>query len=106
MFEELVESYKLLKTSDKRTKLIEDIKYLIAVFEQICKENNLEPQKITSREILDLNNGNESEDDFLEALFVYFEYLKEVAILNLHVVLGVPVRPAVAFGRRHHAALP
>lgn len=78
MFEELVNSYKALPTSAKRVKLIDDIKFVIAAFEQICEEQGIQINSIKSKEILDLDNGNESEDDYLEALFVYFEYLKEV----------------------------
>ena len=78
MFEDLVESYKLLPTKEKRNKLLQEFKVLIAAFEQICEEQNVEVNSIKSREILDLDNGNESEDDYLEALFVYLEYLKEV----------------------------
>ena len=78
MFEELIESYKLLPTSEKRNKLVRELKVLISAFDQICKEKNLDVQFIKSKEILDLKNGVETEDDFLEALFVYFQYLKEV----------------------------
>ena len=77
MFETLVESYKLLPTRDKRTKLLEEVKMMIAVFEHLCEEKGLSHREISSKEILDLNDGLESEDDYLEALFVYIEYLKE-----------------------------
>ena len=78
MFEDLIESYKLLPTKEKRNKLLQEFKLLIAAFEQICEEQNVAVNSIKSREILDLDDGNESEDDYLEALFVYLEYLKEV----------------------------
>lgn len=78
MFENVIENYKKMKTSDKREKLISEMKLLIAVFEKMCIDNGIEYRKVKSKEVLDLNNGMESEDDYLEAAFVYVEYLKEV----------------------------
>lgn len=79
MFDELISSFKALPTDLKRQKLLDEVKYLIAAYERICLENDIEYNKIKSKEILDLNNGTESEDDYLEALFVYMQYLKEVS---------------------------
>lgn len=78
MFENVIESYKLLSTADKRQEILNELKLLIAIFEKMCTENGLEYRKIQSKEILDLNNGSETEDDYLEATFVYVQYLKEV----------------------------
>lgn len=78
MFEEVIESYKLMALSDKREKLLYEIKVLIAVLEKMCEDKGIEFKTIKSNEILDLRDGNESEDDYLEATFVYIQYLKEV----------------------------
>ena len=78
MFSEVIENYKRMAISDKREEIIKDLKFMVAVFEKLCEDNNVEYRKIQSKEILDLNNGVESEDDYLEATFVYVEYLKEV----------------------------
>ena len=66
MFEELVESYKALPLPEKRNKLLQEIKVLIATFEQICEEQGFNHNDVKSKEILDLDNGRESEDDYLE----------------------------------------
>lgn len=78
MFNEVMESYKLMSKTDKREKLINELKVMVAVFENMCNERNISYRQIQSKEILDLKNGNESEEDFLEAALVYIEYLKEV----------------------------
>ena len=78
MFEELIEDYKLLSIADKRQEILSELKMLIVIFEQMCIERGLEYRKIHSKEILDVADGSESEDDYLEAAFVYVEYLKEV----------------------------
>jgi hypothetical protein len=78
MFEEVMENYKRMATSDKREMLISELKLMVAIFEKMCEDNSIEYRKIQSNEILDLNSGKETEDDYLEAAFVYVEYLKEV----------------------------
>lgn len=78
MFSEVIENYKRMSISDKREEILKDLKFMVAIFENMCEENNIEYRKIQSKEILDLNNGVESEDDYLEAAFIYVEYLKEV----------------------------
>jgi len=78
MFENLIENYKLMSKSDKRQEIINELKLMIAVFDKMCEEKGINSINIQSREILDLKNGEEPEDDFLEATFVYVEYLKEI----------------------------
>lgn len=78
MFSEVIDNYKRMSISDKRDEIIKELKLMAVIFEKMCEENNIEYRKIQSREVLDLKNGNESEDDYLEATFVYVEYLKEV----------------------------
>ena len=78
MFTEVIDNYKKLSISDKRQEIVNELKLMVAVFEKLCNDNNIQYRKIKSREILDLKNGNETESDYLEAIFVYIEYLKEV----------------------------
>lgn len=78
MFETVIESYKLLSIKDKRQEILSELKLMIAIFEKMCEDNGLEYRKVHSREVLDLDNGSEMEEDYLEATFVYVEYLKEV----------------------------
>lgn len=79
MFEDLIENYKLLSTQDKRQEILKEVKLMVAVFEKMCADKKIEYRMINSKEILDLNGGTEAEDDYLEALFVYVEFLKEVS---------------------------
>ena len=78
MFEELINSYKALPLKEKKNKLMFEVKTLIAILKNICVEENIKHQELKSKEILDIKNGEESENDYLEAMFVYVEYLKEV----------------------------
>lgn len=77
-FDEVLINYKNMSVADKRMKIIDNVKYMIAFLEKICDEKKINYRKISSREVLDLKNGYESEDDYLEGLFVYINVLKEM----------------------------
>lgn len=78
MFESFVENYKVLDLSSKRKEIIKEVKMMLVILEKMCIDNNIKYREVKSKEILALSNENCSEDDYLEALFVYIQYLKEV----------------------------
>ena len=84
MFADVIENYKKMTVKSKRETNIYEIKKLSAILEQLCVENNIPYREIKSKEIIDLKKDDVSEDDYLEAEFVYISYLKEVigAIVN------------------------
>jgi len=75
MFNELMESYKKLSLNSKREANLNEIKKLVAIIAALCEENNIEYRDVKSNEI---NDTLISEDDYLEAQYVYITYLKEV----------------------------
>ena len=77
-FNEYIDEVKKLNTFEKRSELIYSIKELIAVFEQLAINDNIDLHYLKNKEITDLNNSNVSEDDFLEASLVYLEVAKNV----------------------------
>lgn len=78
MFEKAVNDFDNLSIKDKKKKIIDEIKLMIVIIEKICIERKIDYREIKSKEILALNQENVSEDDYLTALYVYIEYLKEV----------------------------
>lgn len=76
MFEKLMDDFKIKLLKEKREKIIEELKLMIIVLKKVCDDNNIVYQEIKSREIIVLENPSCSEDDYLEALFVYVELLK------------------------------
>ena len=78
MFESLVEAYKNMDEIGKRKVLMEDLKKTIMVLQKVCEEKGILFLPITNKELLDLNDGKESFDDYLEAMFVYLKYLDEL----------------------------
>lgn len=78
MFEEVMSNYKLMNIEDKRSANIKELKFVIAFLQRVCDNNNISYREIKSKEILDIKNGQGSEDDYLEAEFVYISLLKEL----------------------------
>lgn len=74
IFDNYIESYKLLNIPEKREKLISSLKDLIAVFNFFAESDNIRLDYIRSNQTFDLNN----EEDFLVASMVYLEIAKDI----------------------------
>ena len=77
-FKEYVNAFKQMETSDKRKEIIRNINEITAMFDMLAAEANIQLSYLKSSEISELNDGYESEDDYLEALLVYIENAKSV----------------------------
>jgi len=77
-FNGYLEVFKRLKVSDKRQEIIYAINEITASFASLAEDANINIEYIKSKEINELNNGYETEDDYLEALLVYIENAKNV----------------------------
>lgn len=77
-FKDYVDKLKDLPVADKRVEIMASLKELNGIIEALAEVKGVELINLKSKEILDFNNGLESEDDFLEALFVYVENLKNL----------------------------
>ena len=78
LFNEYINEFKKLDTMEKRDEVINSIKELIAVFEQLATNDNINLHYLRNNEIKDLKKENVSEDDFLEAQIVYLEVAKNL----------------------------
>lgn len=77
-FQEYIEAFKKLENNEKRLEIIESIKETTALINLIAEKENKQITFLKSKEISELNNGLESEADFLEALLVYVENFKNL----------------------------
>jgi len=77
-FQEYIEKFKKLENNEKRLEIIESIKETTALINLIAEKENKQINFLKSKEISELNNGLESEADFLEALLVYVENFKNL----------------------------
>ena len=81
MFEEklnnFVESYKKLSLVDKKIALEKEIKETLALLEKLHENLGKENTILLNKEILDIKDGVSSEEDFVEAMFVYILMIQE-----------------------------
>ena len=76
-FNKYVESYKKLPLQEKKEIINVEIKKLLAFIEKAKMDINLKEKILFNREILDLNKDIVSDDDFVEAMFVYVHSIQE-----------------------------
>lgn len=76
-FNKYVESYKKLPLQEKKQIVNKEVKTLLAFVEKAKMDVNLKQNILFNREILDLNQENISDDDFVEAMFVYIHAIQE-----------------------------
>ncbi len=76
-FNEYIEAYKKLPLQKKKQMANEEVKKLLAFIEKANNDLNLNDTILFNREILDLNSDNVSDDDFVEAMFVYIYSIRE-----------------------------
>ena len=76
-FNELISNFKNLSLSEKKELTISEVKSLIAVLHALNIRKNSEFKTLFNREVIDLNNENYAESDFVEAIYVYIYSIKE-----------------------------
>lgn len=77
-FQKYIDEIKKAPLNFKKEILIDSLKELIAIFDQLAMEDNIKLEYVRSKEILDLNLENVSEDDYIEAALVYLEVAKDI----------------------------
>lgn len=76
-FNKYIEAYKRLPLDKKKTMVNKETKELLAFIEKANNDLNLKNTILFNREILDLNKKDVSDDDFVEAMFVYIYAIRE-----------------------------
>jgi len=75
LFEEYKNAFVNLDVMDKKVELIKELKMIVVMMQQMCEINHIEYALLTSKEAL---NESLNDDDYLNALFVYINVLKEL----------------------------
>ena len=75
-FNEYVEEFKKLNTMEKANELNDSIKELLTFVDLLATKQGINLNYLTSGEINDLYKENTLIDDYLEAMLVYIENIK------------------------------
>lgn len=77
-FNEYVDKYKHLTLKDKKELVEKEMEELLVVLNALNEKYGDTPDVLFNREILDLKKEDATEDDFVEAMFVYSYSIKEL----------------------------
>lgn len=77
-FDNYVEKYKNLPLKEKKDLVEKQIEELLVVLNALNERYGNNPKILFNREILDLKKEDSTEDDFVEAMFVYSYSIKEL----------------------------
>lgn len=77
-FDEYIEAYTKLSTSDKKKELIEKLRGIISGIAQVNQQIGRNHELLINRELVDLKTDEITEDDFLEGAFVYVHTMEDM----------------------------
>lgn len=75
-FNKYMEEFKKNSLIDKRKICIEQLKLIMIMTNVMCKKYGIDNEVIFNREIIDVKEGNSSEDDFVEAVVAYISSIQ------------------------------
>lgn len=88
-FNEYVEVFKTLPLAAKKEETIKEMKMLIALLSKLKLDLNIEDNLLLNKEVLDIQKATATEDDFVEAVFVYVNTIKESLADYLEVTTNI-----------------
>lgn len=77
-FNNYINEVKKLDTTSKRNELINSVKEIITLFQNLASKDNIEIHYLKSKEILELSKQTMSENDFIELTLIYVEVAKNI----------------------------
>ena len=79
IFDNYIKEFKKMTLKEKKDVSINGLKELLGVSMKVAFDLNIQYNNLLNREIIDINKENATEDDYVEAVYVYTEAIKEVA---------------------------
>ena len=76
-FNQYVESFTKLPLEKKKEIVNKQMKKVLAFIEKLKQDINVNSEILFNKELLDLNKEDATEDDFVEAMFVYAYSIQE-----------------------------
>lgn len=77
-YNQYIQEFVQLNLADKREEIVNKLKELIAMLDVVAKKFNDQDPILLNREMIDLNQDEVSEGDYLEAVFAYLISLEDL----------------------------
>ena len=76
--DEYIELFKKMSLQDKKNSLEKEMKYTLVFLMNLHEQNGWPAKLILNKEVLDIQNKNSTEEDFIEAMFAYTLSIQEM----------------------------
>lgn len=77
-FNDFIKEFTELSLIEKQKITIDEFKEMIAIISKLCKDYNINYEMLLNRELADVEKTDYTQDDFVEAIYVYMQSLKEL----------------------------
>ena len=77
-YNNLIEAFSNLNKDKKRKEILEEIQEVLFIFHTLCKEKDENNKLLTNYRMLELNEKEMNEEEFLNALYAYIVSMKDV----------------------------
>ncbi len=86
-FDEYLKEFKKLSLIEKKSILLEQLKVLSGVTNELCKDIGAPNELLINKELVDVMNKDYSDDDYVEALIVMVNSIQN-SIIDFHLHLA------------------
>lgn len=76
-FNKYVDAFKMLPLQEKKVRVVKEFQELLIFIEKAKQDLRIANGVLYNKEVLDLNSNNVSDEDFVEAMFVYVHSVQE-----------------------------
>ena len=78
MFKEVLSNFDDMSIKDKRQEINSELLYLNMLYKQLCQYKNVQYREVIDEDIKGFIDNVETEDEYLDAVYIYVEALKEM----------------------------
>lgn len=77
-FNKYMEEFKKKSLEEKQDITISQLKMIVGLVKAMCESNNIESDMLLNRELIDINDKDYSQDDFVESIIVYINSIQNM----------------------------
>lgn len=77
-FNKYMEEFKKKSLEEKQDITISQLKMIVGLVKTMCEANNIESDMLFNRELIDVNDKEYTQDDFVESLIVYVNSIQNM----------------------------
>ena len=76
-YQSLIDNFCQLRKTEKKSEIRDELQELLMIFHRLCMEKQIDNKILTHDEMKKIDDGNVSDDEFLNAIYAYIISIKE-----------------------------